>query len=580
MQEPEQNDKVFSFKYYFIPFTNNKAIHWIVIIGLVVYSNMLFNGFVWDDISYIVTNTAFQHFNFIALFQKNIFNGVSQYRPIPALYFSALYYIFHSISFFYHFMQLLIHIANTVLLFLFFSHLFKKKIAFILSLIFLVHPIQVEAVSFIGASDNPLFFLFGMSAFLLSIGEMKSKYKTFSIFILLLLSVLTNETGILFLFIILSYQYLLQKGKTIYYIPPGILTVIIYFVMRFGIGNVFFSKENFVAIGDLTLLQRIFNIPEIFFYYIKTLFFPNQLLIEQQWIVKNINIADFYIPLLIDILFLTIVAIGGMWISKKNEKALPVYIFFFIWFISGIVLHLQIFSLDMTVADRWFYFPFVGILGMTGLIITTMRSKLVQKWLFIIGSLIIILLSIRTMIRNLDWKDDLTLNSHDVKISVNPYDIENNLSYDYIVNHQCETAEYYAKKSIELYPDSYNYMNFGESYFCLGNYGEAKKIFIQAQNFGDDNNLPYDHLADLSLVYGDKKDSIKFLNNTAAKKFPSDPKIWLDLAILEYKNGDTDNATYAIKQAYKYDPSENNYYVYSLMTNHRPLMNVNIHFGE
>ena len=55
MSEQEQE---FSFKNYFVPFTTGKAIWFIILIGVIVFANMLVNGFVWDDTGQIVENNA------------------------------------------------------------------------------------------------------------------------------------------------------------------------------------------------------------------------------------------------------------------------------------------------------------------------------------------------------------------------------------------------------------------------------------------------------------------------------------------------------------------------------------------
>ena len=162
------NDEDLSFKKLFIPLTTFKAIHIIIILGLLVFGNALFNDFVWDDKSFILFSSDIHTVNISYLIGQNIFNGAGEYRPIPAIYFASLYSLFTTNVFFYHLFQIVIHITNTVLLFFLFKHFFSKQIGLFLSLIFLVHPIQVESVSYIAASGNPLFFLFGITALLMS----------------------------------------------------------------------------------------------------------------------------------------------------------------------------------------------------------------------------------------------------------------------------------------------------------------------------------------------------------------------------------------------------------------------------
>ncbi|PIV70924.1 hypothetical protein COW57_02525, partial [Candidatus Roizmanbacteria bacterium CG17_big_fil_post_rev_8_21_14_2_50_39_7] len=59
--------------------------------------------------------------------------------------------------FFFHLTSVVFHIATAVLIFYLFKRFFKENIAFFLSLIFLVHPANVEAVCFASALQEVLF---------------------------------------------------------------------------------------------------------------------------------------------------------------------------------------------------------------------------------------------------------------------------------------------------------------------------------------------------------------------------------------------------------------------------------------
>jgi hypothetical protein len=93
----------FSFKSLFAPLTTAKAIHWIIIIGLIVYFNMLFNEFLWDDVSYIINNPQIHLFDITTIlnsFRESLFNTGGQYRALTSIYFLISYTMFGNTSFF------------------------------------------------------------------------------------------------------------------------------------------------------------------------------------------------------------------------------------------------------------------------------------------------------------------------------------------------------------------------------------------------------------------------------------------------------------------------------------------------
>jgi hypothetical protein len=161
----EQQNKGYLTGEFFTTLTTKKAIIIIACVGILIFFNSLFSDFVWDDLNIILPNADIHTFSLAKIFGPSFFNGAMVYRPMTALYFSVLYSLFNNTTFFYHLLQLTLHIVNTSLVFVLFSKLFDKKISFFLSLIFLVHPIQVESVSYISASDMPLFFIWNLSIY-------------------------------------------------------------------------------------------------------------------------------------------------------------------------------------------------------------------------------------------------------------------------------------------------------------------------------------------------------------------------------------------------------------------------------
>lgn len=556
--DKKEAEEDFSFYSYFVPFTTKKAIIWIIIIGLIVYFNMLFNGFVLDDQSYIIFNPELHSLNFSILFGKNVFSTLStgQYDPIPAIYFATLYNIFNNSSFFYHFFQVALQITNACLVFILLKRFFNKNLAFILSIVFLVHPIQEEAVSYISATGVQLFFIFGITALLLMLKNKFTTKRISILFILLILSLLSKETGILFLLILLIYAFLFKLRELSKLIILESIVVVLYLFMRFVIGGIYISKiaNANVPIVNLSLSERLLNIPAVIFYYIKTFVFPLQLATNQLWVIQSVNFTNFYLPLVIDAGFFFCILLLGYYLYKKNKNILPLYFFFLSWFLLGLALHIQIIPLDFTVADRYFYFPMVGILGLIGLcVISFKQNKSLLKASYVILVIYLCVLSIRTMVRNTNWIDALSLLSHDSTISDN-FVTENDIGTQYALIGNNTLALSHFQKSVAMHSDESNLYEEAFIYEHLGNSTKAEEFYIKALSQKEPYSLSHHHNMSVYFDYGkllldtNPEKAVTILNR-GLTDYPNDGNLLVLLALSEYRLHDNTKALNAAAKA-------------------------------
>ncbi len=536
----------------------------IVASGFLIYANSLQNSFVLDDASQITANPNIQSIsNIPKLFLGSTFGygaGLSgvYYKPLMTSTFAAIYHFFGVNTVPFHLLQLLFHIANGILVFLILKRFFGKNMSLFLALVFLVHPLQSEAVVYVSALQEPLFFFFGALAILGISGDLTVvRYLVYAL--LISLSLLSKETGLLFLLMAPILRYLFfEQGKKLWarreFLTTSAITfsiLAIYSLVRHFTVGVPVALDKPYPIMRISLLSRILGIPAEVFYYIRNLFFPRDFAVAQHWVVTKITFSTFWLPLAFDLLVLGLIVVLGWRLLKKKSKRFRIYLLFLIWLILGIGLHLNILPLDVTTADRWFYFPMVGALGLLGLII---QEFSIRKVLSVIGILIIIGLSIRTYVRNRDWKDGLTLALHDIQYSHDSFPLENNLAYELINAGRWNEAEVHAKRSIELGPWWWlNWNNLGVIYRhrSVGDplyIDKSVEAFIKATKNTDTFYLPYENLAELLLFYKSPKDASDFIVE-ASKKITPNARLWFLLAIAQYQLGNKESAINALYQA-------------------------------
>lgn len=558
-------------------FTNFKVIVSLTILCLLIYSNSFGNNFIADDFHQIVDNTAIHSLSNIPGYftGSTFYTGSAElsgnyYKPLLTTAYSLLYILFGANATGYHILQVLLHTANAILLFFVFKNYFNRVAAFLLAVIFLVHPINNESVVYIANLQDTLFLFFGLLALVINI-TYSFLFKPFIVGLLLLMSLLSKETGLLFLAVIPLASILSNQRNWLRDVLLCGIVFGVYCFLRFYIAEIYFNNLITAPIMKLPFEERLLHIPGIIFFYIKTFFFPIDLIVFQTYTIKSIDFANFYLPLIVDILFFIGLVVMSRVIYKNAKHYFKAYIFFFVWFLLGLLLHLQVFPLDATVADRWFYFPIIGLLGMLAVIITV-TSKHTQNWGASMHSasitmliVIVCIFALRDMVRNTNWKDQATLTSHDIQINKESYQLEEGYGLELMKQGKLKDAYPHLIKSTELFPTVNNLTSLGVYYGNTKQFDKAKSTFEQAMKY-DESVITYENYALLLFLNNDIKKTEEFAT-AGIQKFPQSYKLWTYLAMSAYGLGNDEEALKAAQNAYSLKPDSTRKYIMDAIKN-------------
>lgn len=560
----------FYFKNFFVPLTTAKAIMIIIIIGFTVFSNSLFNSFVFDDAGQIVNNSSIHSLTSILdtfLNRSGSLEINPFYRPLPSIFFTLIYSFSGENTFLYHLVQLVFHIGNTILIFLIFKKFLRRKTSLLLSLLFLVHPINEETVVYISNLQDVLFVFFGLLSFYILQRNSGRNINIIFASIFLLLSLLSKETGSLFLIIDVVYVYLFKREKCKFFFLSSLFSGAFYFFLRLIISSSI-PKTTSAPITSLNLWDRMLNMPAIIFYYFRNLFFPWDLVSINKWIISKINFSNFYLPVILDSMIFLMLSSICFYLYKKKKL---LGIFYLLWFMMGLGIHLQIIPLDATVANRWFYFPFIGFLGLIGLFFQTIHiNKRLLKAYMALFSLLLPILMLRTIIRNTDWQNQSTLLSHDIKLSKNDYQLELLYGNDFIDKGKYDEAYPHIKKALTIFPKGYSAWNsLGIIYHKKGDLTQAKKAYEKSIEIGDYYGA-YENLGQLLFKTDKSTSTLDFLRK-ATKKFSYSEKLWYQRLLIEYSLGNHDDALVAAQNYYLLKKDAESYGIYNHLRQKLPL---------
>lgn len=399
------------------------------VIAVIVYIPTFSNDFqyFWDDQWQVINKYTSAGFNWqnISEILTNIDHG--QYSPINQIIYTFIY-VFHFYNpIAYHCFSLLLHIFNSCLVYIFVDKLFSKNnivdcvngktISLITSVLFVIHPVNVEAVAWISASKIPLysvFYLAGLLSYIYYIEQQKIKYLLLTL-LLYILSFASKEQALVFPFSLLLLDWFFKRDLKSERVWSEKL---IFLVLSIFMSTVTIMAQGLSSLtSEYSLWKRLLLSCYAIFEYLTKIIFPIRL--NYLYPYPMLSGEDFPIRFyLYPILIYSILCL--IYSYKKNR----LIIFSVAFFLINISLSLNIIPLGRfaMVADRYLYLSEIGlfiIISYTAIYLYEYykSSKMKTYLIYSLLGIYLIYLSTYSFYYATQWRDSDTIKKYMIELN-------------------------------------------------------------------------------------------------------------------------------------------------------------------
>ncbi len=487
---------------------SKKEIHFTLIaLCFLFYANILNNGFVSDDIPVILENPQLAFGYRIWYDPQSVLNSLS-------------FHISRLSPFAYHAISIVLHSANTILVFWFLRLFFGLQASFIGACFFAVHPVHAEAVSWISGRPylSLTFFILGTyllyqrAANLLKEGKIRSGILIHLFALLFYTYFLINSFSFYALFpllIILSDVTFGQWRKRWLYWLPFIALVACRIILA---REVITQRIYFVEIE--TNAQHVFKTPLFyfiysFFYHLWLLIWPARLSLYHEPVI--------FPPLVLKYSAYSLIPLAAcFFITFRKAKELFFALGIFLIFLSPTYSHIPIASV---VAERYIYFPSVALCLFIAFIYQrySNRSDAAKRNLLSGMLLILLAFGIRTVARNEDYRSQERFWKQTIAVSPLSPRAHNNVGVIYLGEGNFTKAVEEFKHALRLNPkymDAYN--NIGVAYKDIGDKMTARAYFEKAVEANPISPHAYYNLGNIYNALGDKQNAVTYFKKAIA----------------------------------------------------------------
>lgn len=547
----------------------------VFIVAFMVYANTLQGDFIWDDEYLILNNTQIKSFShlpnvfktYVGYGSENINNF---YRPVQEISNMIDWFLWGKVPFGFHLTNTILHALVAVLVFLFLFYLAGDIfIAGIASLLWAVHPVHTEGVAYIaGRADSlySLFMLLSLVLFVIFVNGTKEKKKILGAYlfslICFILSLLSKEivlTMPVLIFLYLFYFLRKTEHNNVYkklrwsWAPYAVIVVVYGFLRKSVLDFSDIAPQSvFVKIPLGYRLVTFFRTVVIYF---KLLIWPTDLHMERTLEISN----SIFEPSAIFAMLIIGLLVWGLIKTYKKNRLIS---FGIAWFFVNLFPVSNIIPINSFLAEHWIYMASMGIFLMVAVGAAYIyREKLPRGPVFRISyigllAIIIALYGRAAMIRNLDWKDEISFFNSTLKYHPRNARLYLNLGNTYYEKGQLDEAIAQYRKSIEINPKyAVAYGNIASANLHRGNLKEAERNLLLAIKMK--HNYPIAHY-NLGIVYfqkGNYDDSIRELK-IATKQLPQLYQAWNMMGRAYLKIGNIKGARDAFERSLKIFPSQ------------------------
>jgi tetratricopeptide (TPR) repeat protein len=454
----------------------------ILVIIFIVFSPSLQNGFTnWDDDLYVTKNSAITSISFNDM-NKFGDNYVGNYHPLTMFSLALDYQFFGLNPFYYHLKNIILHLLNTLLVFLFIRSLTRgnRFVPLFTALLFGIHPMHVESVTWIAERKDVLYtfyFLAGLIFYLeyLKRGKIVFLVLTAGAFVL---STLAKSAAVVFPLIL----FLVDYYETRKFSMKAIAEKVPFLAWSVWIGMVALRTQSASnAIGDFeyySLLERVRFASYGYMNYLFKFLFPHKLSSFHPYPDRS------NIPAVYNLAVAGIICLATYLILFGRKRK---------WLIFGIgfsvitlALVLQFITVGNAItAERYTYVPYIGFGFIYGILTeqlwTSERYVKYRNWIVGVITIQVLVLSVMTFNRTKVWKDSETLWTDVIKKYPEESGAYSNRGHYYRSQNRYDLALQDYNKAISLDGKNFRaYSNRGKVWFDNGDIDKALEDYNRA----------------------------------------------------------------------------------------------------
>ena len=534
---------------------NLKAGILLVVFVLAAYLPALKCGYIWDDNTNITSNSLLHNWEGLKKIwtePKSIPQG--HYWPIIYTSFWVEYHIWGLNPYGYHFVNIILHVINVLLLWVLFKKL-RIPGAWIGAAIFALHPVHVESVAWITERKNVLSAMFYLLAFITYINhEEKNRLKFYFIslviFVLALLSKTITITFPVAILICLYWKKDKLKVKDFLKTIPFFTVAFVISLLCLWVYRTTYPVESTFSIFDKFIIAG----RSLWFYAGKLILPINLIAVYPRWEINSSAIWQYLYP----IGFIGVIVALWFYRKKIGKGPLAGVLFFSITLAPLLnIIALPAYTEITFVNDHAQYLPSIGLIALFTALVIHLKVKfhINDKQSIAAVSVLLIIFGGMTFHLSGFYKDMETLFKHSIAKNPNAWAAHNNLGLALADKGKLDEAIYHYNEAIKIKPDFAKALyNLGNTYSDIGQYEKAIEYYKGAVTYDPNYTMAINNMG---VAYANMNDFEKAISsyNSVLEIDPNNIDAYNNMGNALAQNGKYKEAIDAYAGAIKIDQS-------------------------